>query len=374
MSPARVREVQLDRQRELFSFEAIDFVLHGVAGSLITEAIEPMLSAQLFSYRKGRSSWQAIRQFAEYVAAAPRRRERPARARHLRLSRRHSQLHGLHRARRGRAHLADAQARLGRERLFAAMEPGGADGAASHRAGRRVASPRGLAGCPWALPSRRPSPTSTCTSSTRRSIPYPKRSMRASATTFCLRIAIPRWSRRLAATIDAHLLRHDLELNAAQAKAPVLQRRGAAVAFLGRGPWARATSSFSAPRFASTERSRCPARSGAPSCARFARAVTRSGKLLRGSPIDERAAALCAIVSESVDPRSSFAEPHAARMRDLVTNREQLAHFDYLIAKMIAEALLPGRGVRAFRQFPPRVLRRRFGLPSLAFIRNAKDP
>jgi hypothetical protein len=75
LSPAQARFVQLkDRQRELFYFEALDFLVHCVVGDIIAEAIEPQLSPNLYSYRRKFSSWHAVRRFAAEVRAHTRGR------------------------------------------------------------------------------------------------------------------------------------------------------------------------------------------------------------------------------------------------------------------------------------------------------------
>src|SRR4029453_5543915 len=52
-TPITMRRVRLDRPRDLAAFEALDFVVHGVVGQLLIEALEPILSPRLYSYRPG---------------------------------------------------------------------------------------------------------------------------------------------------------------------------------------------------------------------------------------------------------------------------------------------------------------------------------
>jgi hypothetical protein len=93
--------------------------------------------------------------------------------------------------------------------------------------------------------------------------------------------------------------------------------------------------------------------------------LDHTGRLLEGATRDERANALCSVMRAAFDPRSPLAERYAPWLRFDVMARDDLRQLDYLIALRIAEQLSGVRGVRAFRDCPPRELQERFGLVSL---------
>ncbi|MCU1279043.1 MAG: hypothetical protein JWM53_2589, partial [bacterium] len=69
LSPARVKTVTLDKPRDLYRFEALDFIVHGVVGQLLTELVEPLLSSSVYSYRRRASPAGALGRFAAFVRA-----------------------------------------------------------------------------------------------------------------------------------------------------------------------------------------------------------------------------------------------------------------------------------------------------------------
>lgn len=76
MAAAQVRRVRLgEKQRTIFSLRLTDLLVHGVVAQLTLEAIAPRFSPRLYSYRKGRSWWNAIGDLAAYLQQH--RRERP---------------------------------------------------------------------------------------------------------------------------------------------------------------------------------------------------------------------------------------------------------------------------------------------------------
>ncbi len=68
-APAQTKRIRFDKERSIISLAATDFLLHGVVAELMAEALEPILSQRLYSYRKGRSTWQVAGDLARYVRA-----------------------------------------------------------------------------------------------------------------------------------------------------------------------------------------------------------------------------------------------------------------------------------------------------------------
>jgi hypothetical protein len=74
--PAHIRRIRVEgKEREVFAFRLTDRIVHAVAAEIVEEAVRPLLSARLFSYRKGVSWADAVSGFAAYVRRH--RRERP---------------------------------------------------------------------------------------------------------------------------------------------------------------------------------------------------------------------------------------------------------------------------------------------------------
>lgn len=89
-----------------------------------------------------------------------------------------------------------------------------------------------------------------------------------------------------------------------------------------------------------------------------------SERLLRELPWLERCRAVSEAVSLALDPRSPVALPLAAALHAESDDRGKLAELDHWLARTLAEALSGQRGARAFRRVPFRELRER-GLVSL---------
>lgn len=75
-APAEVRSLLIDdKRRRVFRLPLTDLIVHCTVTDLIERAVEPRLSPNLYSYRKGRSWWTAVNAFAHY--AQRHRSERP---------------------------------------------------------------------------------------------------------------------------------------------------------------------------------------------------------------------------------------------------------------------------------------------------------
>jgi len=76
LRPARVRTIVVEgRERTVFDYPLLDLIVHGVVADVLTEAIEPILSTGVYSYRHGVSSMDGVSAFARHVRAH--RRSRP---------------------------------------------------------------------------------------------------------------------------------------------------------------------------------------------------------------------------------------------------------------------------------------------------------
>lgn len=66
--PAKIVQIRLDKERNIFSLSWPDKILDSVFSSLLTEVLEPNLSDRLFSFRKGRGNTHAISQLSEFIS------------------------------------------------------------------------------------------------------------------------------------------------------------------------------------------------------------------------------------------------------------------------------------------------------------------
>jgi hypothetical protein len=98
--------------------------------------------------------------------------------------------------------------------------------------------------------------------------------------------------------------------------------------------------------------------------------LANTDRLLGGEAGEERARDLCAVANALLDPEHPSANPNAAALRYLVSDRRQLRDLDHRIALAVAQRLTARRGVRAFRAHSPRDLRHELGLVSLVHVRN----
>jgi hypothetical protein len=98
--------------------------------------------------------------------------------------------------------------------------------------------------------------------------------------------------------------------------------------------------------------------------------LAHTDRLLRDESGADRERDLCAVANALLDPNHPNANPNAAALRYLVSDRAQLRDLDYRIALLVAQKLTARRGVRAFRERSPRTLRQDLGLVSLLQTRN----
>jgi hypothetical protein len=97
--------------------------------------------------------------------------------------------------------------------------------------------------------------------------------------------------------------------------------------------------------------------------------IVQSELLLREIPVAERALALSGAVARALDPVSPAALALAPELERACDDRRLLAELDHWLARTLSEALSGRRGARAFRSAPPRFWRAH-GLPSLVARRD----
>ncbi|HVH45311.1 MAG TPA: reverse transcriptase domain-containing protein [Labilithrix sp.] len=363
---ARVARVLLGgKPREIARVGALDLVAHAVVADVMAEAIEPSLSPCLWSYRAGRSSWQALRAVARYVARHRRQRPDP-------------RTRGLYVLRSDvRAYTdeipVDDGASLWREidealslredesamvRALVRPEIASADGALERRS-------RGVL---FGLPT-----TTVVANLYLRPLDRALEALGGMYARFGDDVLFaserPELVREARATLERVLAERGLAPN--QKKLRVLHWNGAGrssescpeaepnvtVPFLGGavqfdGTIALPTEKWSA--MLHDVRTR----------------IRRTARLAAGTTESERAKLLATIANDAFDVRSGLGLPHAQLVADLVSDRAQLRQLDHLVALWIAEAVTGERGPRALRLLPPRRLRSEAGLASRVVARN----
>jgi hypothetical protein len=372
-TPARIRRARLDKERALLVLAPIDRVVHAVLGELLGDAIEPLLSDQLYSYRTGRSAQLALRALGAYLrahrAARPDPRDRglyvlradvAAYGDSIRLDDRApiwpmlEQLVGGRAPADGSPHAAAWRALVG-----AVRPPIAGDGESWAARGLPTGSPivaplanlyhgevdRALEAVPGGLYLRYGDDILFAH-------PDPGRVGdaigRAEAILDRLGLALHPGKRQL------------LYLTGAGRPDPRGQARGAdRIAYLGCDTSFAGTVSL-------------PARKAGELLADVKARVRRSARLIDDAPAGERARTLAAMIARGFDASTPGAVRYAELVCDLVDDRSQLRDLDYRIALTVAEVLSGRRGPRAFRDVSYKSLRRA-GLPSLVVRRNRGD-
>jgi hypothetical protein len=357
-APATVHRVRLDKERDLFRFRAADFVVHSVFAELLAEAIEPTLSPCLYSYRAGRSSFEAVRALAGYARAHRRARPDP-RGRGLHLLHCDVKSYGDSIPLGARSALwSDLHAALGADPLIAALVRPALrlddDAAATPLVGLATGSPiatvvtnlylapldRALDAVPGAFYARYGDDLVFV---------HPDAAVVADAEA---RLGAVLATRGLSANADK---RQRCFWNGAGRSAP--EAPGAThVTFLGCRVGFDGTVGLTRAKLRAVL---------LDLRARVRRAARLAAELAPGA----RSAVVCAALAGALDPRSPAATPYAPWLRGIVNDRRQLAALDHELGRAVATALTGRGGVRAFRDLPPRTLRA-LGLPSLVALRN----
>jgi hypothetical protein len=367
-SPARVKTVTLDKPRDLYSFEALDFIVHGVVGQLLTELVEPLLSPSVYSYRRRASPAGALGKFAAFVrahrAAVADPKER-----------------GLYVLRGDVRKYIESVPLDARSPLWPELRAltGLAEDDPHWRLVERIARPevydsdeRVLFCRRAGLPMGSPAVTALLNLYLRPIdealdalggfyARFGDDLLFAHADPDRLRAAVRAVDEGLAArglTINVQKRRTLFFNGAGRPSAAWPELDGAAeVRFLG-----------ASVRFDGT--TGLPRDKWRELLIDLRRRLGRCRALLGDAPLDERAVAMCAVVNEALDPRSALAHRHAPALRTMVNDRRQLAELDYLVARWIAEMLTGEPSVRALRRVPWQRMRSDFGLASQVALRN----
>ena len=370
MTPAVRYRAILDRERELCRFALCDFVVHAVVAEVLDEAIAARLSPRLYSFRRGRSNWQALRDFARFVRAH-RRALRDPRAR------------GLYVLRADVRRFCESMPLAGGSPLWPLLR-------------QVLALDGGRGAAAWALVESVVRPT-LLDGDAAPSVPIVGMPFGSPVTNVVLNLYLgeidaaldrvpgafyarfgddlifahvaPDEVRRAEAAVQERVAARGLSMSAHKLKR--LYFNGAArpsAAWPEAEGTARVTLLGAEVRFDGTLA--LPGDKWRALVRDVRARIAGAAALTRGAPRDDRAAALCAVANEALAEGSPMALPHADLMMHVVTSREQLAELDRHVALAVAEALTGRRGPRAFRDVSWAELRERHGLESLVARRN----
>jgi len=97
----------------------------------------------------------------------------------------------------------------------------------------------------------------------------------------------------------------------------------------------------------------------------------RTARIMSGKDVDQVGISVCSVINRALDPNGDlFQQRTAGLVRKGVTNRDQLAQIDYLLARIVLYAVTGNRDVRNFRKLPFKKIRNDWGLISLVHSRN----
>lgn len=95
-------------------------------------------------------------------------------------------------------------------------------------------------------------------------------------------------------------------------------------------------------------------------------------RLANRGTIEQRATVVCSVIRDALDPKDSQCDPAVSLLLGAINDRQQLRQLDHWIALDIAQRVTGISGPRAFRQLSYRSLRRDHGLPSLVVARHRR--
>lgn len=374
-APGHIREILVEgKVRDVFSFRLTDLLIHGVVAEIVEDAVEPLLSPRLFSYRRGVSWWHAVSEFAACVRRHRRSLPDP-RTRGLYVLRRDidsytdsipvgpdAPLWPMLSALFRRDGLGGVPA--GWSALEAVIRPeafGKSGGLMTLIRGVPTGQPiscvlfnfylheldRDLAGIPGAFYAR-----------------YSDDIVFAHPDADAADEAARRAEGRLNSLGLKFKPEKSMDIFLTGAGRPSFLRpaaRGrASVPLLGTEIWADGTVSLD------REKSRSLLRD-------LRDRAERAARTLRGRPVAVIGPTVCSVINRTLHPEARiFRHRSSDIVWRILTNRPQLRHLDGLIARLAVRAVTGDESAKAFRRVPYRVVRRDWGLVSLFHGRNRK--
>ncbi|HVO23118.1 MAG TPA: reverse transcriptase domain-containing protein [Candidatus Margulisiibacteriota bacterium] len=375
LQPAQIRTITTDgKQRIVFAYRLTDLLVHGVVAGILEAAVAPRLSPSLYSYRKGVSWWTAIAAFAAYVRLQ-RKNEPEVRRRGLYVIRRDidsytdsipvgptspvwNMLRSLVRTLDGGNSLAPADWHL----LETVVRP-----EAFVTPGQLFTQYRGV-------PTGQPISCVLFNLYLSGLDAQLDRVPGAFYARYCDDLVFahpdPDIVRAADVCIRETLSALAIELNESKSRNLYLTGAGRQ-----QSAWPDARGATEVPLL------------GCRVSARGAVSLSRKKRRRFLADIEDRAfgtaralrtrdpavagRTICAVINRALEPKLEFSQQRSATLlRRAVTDREDLKHLDYCIARIVLRAITGQRGAQAFRTIPYRTLREEWRLTSLLQARN----
>lgn len=375
LGPARVRTLSVGgKTRVVYAYALTDLIVHGVVADVIASAVEPAMSAGLYSYRKGVSWWHPIARFAAYVRAYRRSRPDP-------------RTRGLYVLRRDVEAYTDSIPVGSTSPLWPMLR----------RALTGSGESEALRPADWRLIETVIRPEAVAEDG---AVFTPYLGVPTGQPVSCVlfNFYLAGFDREFDAIPDGFYARYCDDILFAHPDAAVVRavddRMRELLARLSLGVNDRKSRTLyltgagrrsdAWPEFRGT--TAIPflgclvAATGTVSLSRSKRRrllsdlearATRTARALRGAERDTVGRTVCAVINRALQPRPSFAQQASAMLlRKAVTDRPHLRELDYWIARIVLRVVTGQTGVRAFRTVPYRALRRDWRLVSLLHARN----
>ena len=366
LEPGVLRTIRVrDKTREVFACRLTDLIVHGVVASLVQDAVEPLISPRVFSYRKGLAPLTPVSQFAAYVRGQRRRHRNP-------------KDRGVYVLRRDVDSYTDAIPIGKASPLWAMLEQGLGSPlppliTQAIRVEMRV--PGGGTVCRLqGLPMGQPI-ASVIANLYLRDIDSALEGITDGfyaryGDDFLFAHPDPAVTREADALIDQTLLRLSLTVNEKKRRTSYLTPAGRPSEH-----WPQAKGApyvpFLGARVAADGAIGLDGKKIHGLLTEIDRRVEATVRTVHSPDREHIGRAVCSVVNGTLDPQSAFTQQRSAvLLRRVVTDRRQLQQLDYAIARIVVEALTGRRDVRAFRDIPFSKLRRDWGLVSLVAVRN----
>lgn len=361
----RARQALIEgKQRVLYRAEPVDMIVTSALAAELTSVLEGTFSEQLYSYRRGRSTWQAIRAFVDFIAQHRREHADP-KARGLYVLRRDIRAYG------DNIPVDDDSA------LWAQLRSAADPDEATRTLLQAALRPR-LADSDQCV-------TSVPTGSSLQ--PLMCNLYLTPVDEFARTIDAGFYARSgddiLFAHPDASVAKRvatEIDRVVAELRLSFSERKTLNLYFTGSGrssiawPLAKGTTQlqylgarvdFAGNVGLKTERARILLQ-------HLRKRVDNTLCLVRGETVEQRAALACAAINDALDVSSPLCEPAMPLVLSVINDREQLRQLDYWIALYVAQRVTGVAGPRAFRKLSYRTLRRDHHLPSLVAAKHRK--
>jgi len=374
--PARVNNIVVaGKERRVFFYRLTDVVVHGALAAILAEAAEPHLSPRVYSYRKGVSWWTAVSDFARFLRAHRQARPDPG-------------VRGLYVLRRDVSAYADSIPMAAASPIWEIIR-------------ERLASqaPASLDPDHWSLIERVVRPEFFAQEGRGHVSALTGVATGQPIACVLFNLYLTDLDRAMEQISGGFYARYSDDILFAHPDAAVAHEAAATMTRILRGLGLAFKPSKEFDRFLSRPGrpyQRWPDAKGTSAITFLGMRVSADGTVsitseklralvddlerrartacgaLGTADLEARGTLVCDVLNQCLfrDWRHEGTDGTAALLRCAVTDREQLAQFDYRLARLVVRVVTGDAGVRAFRLVPYRKVREEWGLRSLLHSRN----